>query len=66
MARTELIDLMEYWTKKYPNIHVSIYPHTEGQKYFGRMTTHSTSFDLSADTIGELISQGESFLRTVK
>ncbi len=28
--------------------------------------TNNTSFDLQADTIGELISQGESFLRKVK
>ncbi len=66
MAETELQEIREYWMTKYPNIDISLYPQSENGKYCGKMTTHNASFDLQADTIGELISQGESFLRKVK
>ncbi len=63
---TELEELKDYWAKKYPHISVTLYPRFENGKYCGKMMTHNSSIDLSADTIGELISQGESFLRTVR
>lgn len=65
MAQTELEQIKKYWENKYPQVHIVLYPHVEGHKYMGRMTTLNTSFDLNASTIGELITQGESFLRTV-
>lgn len=65
MIATELQEIRDYWMKKYPNIDITLYPRFENGKYCGRMNTHNSSFDLQADTVGELISQGESFLRKV-
>lgn len=61
----ELQEIRDYWVNKYPNITVTIYPRTDAGKYCGKMITHNSSFDLSADTIGELIYQGEIYLRQV-
>lgn len=63
---TELQDINDYWTKKYPHISITLYPTHDDGKYRGKMMSANESFDLQADTIGELISQGESFLRKVK
>jgi len=65
MGTTELQDIREYWINKYPNVTITLYPQSDNGKYCGLMLTHNCSFDLQADTIGELISQGESFLRKV-
>lgn len=65
MEATELKDLRTYWMKKYPTINVTLYSNEDGTKYFGKMMACNSSLDLQADTIGELISQGESFLRKV-
>lgn len=65
MAQTELEDIKSYWEKKYPHISIILYPRPENGIYCGKMMTHGESFDLRADTIGELISQGEKFLRKV-
>lgn len=65
MIATELQEIRDYWNKKYPNIDITLYPRPDDGKYRGRMTSHNSSFDLEADTVGELISQGESFLRQV-
>lgn len=65
MKVTELQDIQDYWKKKYPTVEVILYPQSENGKYFGKMMTHNLSFNLNADTIGELISQGERFLRTI-
>lgn len=65
MDATELKDIKDYWTNKYPHIAITLYPRIDGGKYCGKMMTDKASIDLSADTIGELISQGESFLRKV-
>ena len=51
--------------KKYPHVSITLYPKLENSKYRGKMMTHNESHDLEADTIGELISQGENFLRRV-
>jgi hypothetical protein len=66
MDSTELQEIKDYWTKKYPHVAITLYPKYDDSKYRGKMMTHNESFDLQADTIGELISQGESFLRKVK
>lgn len=65
MIATELKEIRDYWSNKYPNVAITLYPKADGGKYCGKMMTHNSSFDLSADTVGELISQGESFLRQV-
>ncbi len=65
MIAIELQEIKDYWTKKYPTVTIVIYPFHDDGKYRGKMMTHNESFDLQADTIGELISQGESFLRKV-
>lgn len=62
---TELEEIKDYWTKKYPNIYITLYSNEDGDKFFGKMMAAEVSLDLNADTIGELISQGESFLRKV-
>ncbi len=62
----ELQDIQDYWMKKYPRVSITIYPKLDHGKYCGKMMTHNESFDLQADTIGELINQGESFLRKVQ
>lgn len=63
MIATELKEIKDYWTKKYPNVLVTLYPcHGDG-KYRGKMMGAQETVDLSADTVGELISQGEAFLR---
>lgn len=66
MAATDLQEIKDYWTKKYPNVAITLYPEHGDGKYRGMMMTYNQRFDLQADTIGELINQGESFLRKVK
>lgn len=65
MIGTELQEIKDYWTSKYPNIYISLYSNNRGDKYFGKMMTADISLDLQADSIGELINQGETFLRKV-
>lgn len=62
---TDLQQIKDYWNKKYPNIYVSLYSNEAGNKYFGKMIASESSLNLNADTIGELITQGENFLRLV-
>lgn len=66
MESTELQEIKDYWLKKYPTVSITFYPKHEHGKYCGKMMTHNDSLDLQADTVGEFISQGESFLRKVK
>jgi len=65
MPVTELNEIKDYWSKKYPHIFITLYTNEDATKYFGKMMTHDASLDLNADTIGELIGQGEAFLRKV-
>ena len=65
MLVNELQEIKDYWEKKYPNIYITLYANEDGVKFFGKMMAHDCSLDLHADTIGELISQGESFLRKI-
>lgn len=63
MIATELQEIKEYWDNKYPHVLVTLYPcHGDG-KYRGKMIAPNGTLDLNADTIGQLISQGEQFLR---
>lgn len=62
MAR-ELKEIKDYWNKKYPNVIITLFPHQEGDKFFGNMMGGTEKAHISAHTIGELISQGEAFLR---
>ncbi len=63
MANTDLEEIRSYWQRKYPNISIILYPNDNGIKYCGRMMTSSSAVDLQANTIGDLINQGENFLR---
>ncbi len=65
MEGIELKEIRQYWVNKYPHITITFYGKSDNGKYCGKMMTHNSSFDLNADTIGELISQGENFLRKV-
>ena len=64
-AMKELKELKEYWVTKYPAVLTVLWSNQDGDKFFGRMMVHEQSMDLAADTIGELIAQGEAFLRKV-
>lgn len=66
MIVPELKEIKDYWNKKYPNIFITLYTNQDGNKYFGKMMGAEDNIDLQANTIGELISQGEAFLRTLK
>jgi aspartyl/asparaginyl-tRNA synthetase len=66
MTVRDLEDIKKYWEKKYPQITITFYPMHDDGKYRGKMRTPNESFDLLADTIGEIIGQGESFLRRIK
>lgn len=63
MKVTELQEIKEYWEDKYPQVQVNLWMNEDSGKYFGMMRGRITSMDLSADTIGDLIAQGESYLR---
>ena len=61
----DLKELKEYWVAKYPAVLTVLWSNPEGNKFFGKMMVHEQSIDLAADTIGQLIAQGEAFLRKV-
>lgn len=65
MLATELKDIKDYWANKYPTVSVSLWCNDLLPKFFGKMITANESIDLNADTIGELIGQGETFLRRI-
>lgn len=65
MEAIDLKEIKDYWSKKYPNVLVNLWSNEYLTKFFGRMTASNESIDLNADSIGDLISQGESFLRRV-
>lgn len=66
MIAAELQEIKSYWNKKYPTIFITLYANESGDKFFGKMMGAEDNVDLSASTIGELISQGEAFLRKIK
>ena len=63
MTPLELKEIRDYWIKKYPSVDIVFYPRLDNGKYRGKMTTYHSGLILQADTVGELISQGEKFLR---
>jgi hypothetical protein len=65
MEVTELDEIRILWESKYPNVTVTLWSNQDGNEHYGMMTTLEGSIGLRADTIGDLISQGESFLRKV-
>ncbi len=62
---TELTEILTYWKNKYPNIDVNLWSNNDKTIYYGKMLAFGSATDLSATTIGELIAQGEKFLRTI-
>lgn len=60
----DLTDITDYWTKKYPNVLITLW--NDDEKFHGIMQSSGNTSTLSASTMGELISQGEEFLRSLK
>ncbi len=61
----DIEEIKEYWAKKYPDVFVSLWSNHDSTKYFGLMRGIEKTVDLEATTLGDLISQGEAFLRQV-
>lgn len=61
----DLSEIREYWQKKYPHVHVTLWKNQDGDKFYGMMSSYDKSVDLAANTLGQLIAEGEAFLRTV-
>jgi hypothetical protein len=66
MEATELKEIKEYWGKKYPQVVISLQKSQYDGRYRANMMTNNDSIDFQAETVDELISQGESFLRRLK
>lgn len=66
MAVKELEEIKKYWGNKYPRVDVTLWANEKSKKYYGRMASYDSSLALQADTIGELINQGENFLRRLQ
>ena len=62
----ELTEIMTYWKIKYPNVAVNLWVNNDRTNYYGKMISATHATELSAPTIGELIAQGEKFLRTIR
>lgn len=65
MIVTELQEIKDYWANKYPHVEIILWKHDGDVKYYGRMKHMESSSHFSCETVGELINQGESFLRQV-
>ncbi len=63
---TDLEELKDYWAEKYPHMTINLWQHQDSGKFHGLMYMDSLNANLCANTIGELISQGEVFLRKMK
>lgn len=59
----DLKEIREYWHKKYPHVHVTLWSNQNGDKYYGKMISPDRNENLAATTLGQLIAQGEAFLR---
>lgn len=64
-AMKDLDEMKSYWAKKYPNVIVNLWSNVDGSKFHGIMMCADHKVDLNADTLGELIAQGEMFLRKI-
>lgn len=65
MDVTELDEIRTLWESKYPSVTATLWSNEDGTKFHGMMRTSEQNLDIWADTIGELISLGEEFLRKV-
>ncbi len=65
MDVTELDEIRTLWESKYPSVTATLWSNEDGTKYHGMMRTSQVNIDIWADTISELIAQGEAFLRGV-
>lgn len=61
----DLSEIKDYWNKKYPNVLVHLWASEGRDKYYGMMMSSERNADFAADTLGQLIAQGEAFLRKV-
>lgn len=66
MIATELEEIKAYWNTKYPLVDIRLWGNGKDKKYFGHMIMSDSNEHFQADTIGELISLGEQFLRKIK
>ena len=65
MAQTELEEIKSYWEKKFPLIDIRLWSNDDDTKFFGQIMSNAGNEHFQAETIGELISQGEQYLRKV-
>lgn len=65
MIVTELQQIQNLWTNKYPNLLITLYCNEDETKYFGKIMSNEFSVDIQADTISELISQAEINFRNI-
>ena len=63
---SELKEIRQMWSKRYPNVMTILWSNHDKDKYFGKMMTHEKNTILEASTIGDLIEQGETFLRKIR
>lgn len=61
----DIQEIKDYWKKKYPNIFIRLWANEDNDRYFGLMSSHNDHVDIDASTLGDLIAQGESFLRKI-
>jgi hypothetical protein len=66
LKNKEVAQLKEYWGKKYPHVNLILWANDEGNRFVCKMSSASKSLDVSCETLGELISKGEEFLRGAK
>lgn len=66
MEAIELKEIKEYWETKYPNVDIRLWSNENSTKHYGHMLMHSSNIHFEADTVGQLISLGEDFLRKNK
>ncbi len=66
MKAKELKEIQDRWSEKYPTVDVWVITNEVTPKFYGKMSAANSTMDLKADTIGDLISQGERFLRQLK
>lgn len=63
---TDLKDLTAYWNRKYPSVTVRLWDNPSANQFLGQMISYKETFILNAKTMGDLISQGEAFLRRAR
>ena len=61
---TELNQIKEIWVKRYPDLSITLRQFETEGRILGILIRNGNSQDISANTISELINNGEKFLRT--